>query len=250
MNIFKYSNIKEFFSHLKKNYEVTSLRDWDNGNQIILRFDVDLDISYAYQMAQLLKEVGVPATFFIMTSCPLYNPLSKRNQEKLRKMSEDGFEIGLHFDPTVYPNIGPGELQVRVDMEASVLESITKKKVESVSTHNPSVHGKYPLFSGYKNAYASEIFGEDRYLSDSWQHLHHDPYEFIKGVRNHPVQIALHPFHYSVNGEGYRELFIGFAKKFLDGVDEEFMTNSDNREYIRHLGPGISEHFCGNQNKK
>jgi len=128
-NIFKYSNIKKYFFHLKKNYEVTSLADWNGGKQIILRFDIDLDIALAHKMAQILKEVGLSASFFIQTTCHFYNPLEEENKKMLREMSKEGFDIGLHFDPAIYPDVEEDKMEEKVDEEASVIQGITGKKL-------------------------------------------------------------------------------------------------------------------------
>ena len=57
----------------------------------------------------------------------------------LLEMANSGFEIGLHFDPTVYDNIPSNEFKIKVDMEANILEFITNQKVKSISLHNPSI---------------------------------------------------------------------------------------------------------------
>src|SRR3990167_3141201 len=108
-NFFEYAMLREFFLYMKKNYEVTSLRDWNGSNQIILRFDIDFDIGIAYKMAQLLKEIGIRPSFFVQTSCPFYNPLAEKNRRMLAEMSKEGFEIGLHFNPSIYPEFKANE---------------------------------------------------------------------------------------------------------------------------------------------
>ena len=102
MNFFKYSEYRDFISHIHKNYNVVPLKMLNSTNQIILRHDVDLDIYPAYKMALLENEIGVKSTFFILLNAQSYNPLSINNKNILREISSLGFEIGLHFDPTNY----------------------------------------------------------------------------------------------------------------------------------------------------
>ena len=150
-NFFKYKNLKEFLRYMKSISRVTSLANWDGSNAIILRHDVDLDVRAAYNLSLIEKECDVESTFFIMTTCYFYNPLFLENRKKLSEMANNGFEIGLHFDPTVYGDISMNELKSKVDMEAKILESICNHKVTSVSLHNPSIHGQFPIFDGYRN---------------------------------------------------------------------------------------------------
>ena len=102
MLIFSYIELEKFFKHIKENYTVTSLTKWNGSNAIILRHDVDFDIKPAYNLALKEKEFDINSTFFIMTSSLTYNPLSFDNRRMLKKMSKMGFEIGLHFDPSIY----------------------------------------------------------------------------------------------------------------------------------------------------
>jgi len=140
------------------------------------------------------------------------------------EMSKEGFDIGLHFDPAIYPDVEEDKMEEKVDEEASVIQGITGKKVKSVSIHQPSIHGKYLLFKGYKNAYDPRIFGEDRYMSDSRQHIRHDPYEFVKRVKEKPIQILLHALHYSEEGYGYDKIYIKYAEKFLNEMHESMQV--------------------------
>jgi hypothetical protein len=109
-------------------------------------------------------------------------------------MIDSGFEIGLHFDPTIYNNI---ELGFKKEVE--IFEKVFDTEIKSVSLHNPSIHGSYPLFDGYINAYSPELFEESRYLSDSLRNFRgKDPFEFIKNIKDKPMQIVLHPIYYGV----------------------------------------------------
>lgn len=195
---FTYKNLKEFLCYIKTISKVTSLTNWDGSNAIILRHDVDFDIKAAYNLSLIENECGVESTFFIMTTCHFYNPLSSANREMISKMANNGFEIGLHFDPIIYDDISVNELKSKVDMEAKILESIVNQEVKSISLHNPSVNGQFPLFEGYKNAYHKDIFSDNAYMSDSCMNFRgKNPFEFVKKSKKQPIQILLHPTHYT-----------------------------------------------------
>ncbi|MDO8750426.1 MAG: methyltransferase domain-containing protein [Dehalococcoidia bacterium] len=65
-----------------------------NKVQVILRFDVDAGAGIAYEMADYLHSLGLPASFYFLTRTATY-PL---DWDRLRDMQAKGFEVGLHSD--------------------------------------------------------------------------------------------------------------------------------------------------------
>ena len=223
---FRYAYLKDFFSHATKITKIVSFANWNDENCIILRHDVDLDLRAAYNLSLIEKECGVESTFFIMVTCATYNPLSEPNRQMLLEMINNGFEIGLHFDPTIYGDIPPNELKSKVDIEAKILESITTKKIRSISLHNPSIHGQYPKFEEYINTYQVDFFSDESYMSDSCMDFRgKDPFEFISKAKEKPIQILLHPLHYTENGEDYIGIFTNFILGLTDMIDKHFRPN-------------------------
>ena len=224
---FTYKNLKEFLCYMKTISRVTSLANWDGGNTIILRHDIDVDIKRAYNLSLIEEECDIESTFFVMVTSPLYNPLSSENQKMLLEMANNGFEIGLHFDPLIYGNISLNKLKSKVDMEAKILESICNHKVTSVSLHNPSIHGQFPIFDGYRNAYHKDIFSDDVYLSDSCMNFRDkNPFEFVKRSKNQPIQILLHPIHYTEEGNNYIAIFCDYILEMTEYIDTNLRANS------------------------
>lgn len=227
LELFKYDGLREFFLLMKSNFKVTSFRNWGGGNGIILRHDVDFNLKSAYNLSLIEKECDINSTFFIMTTCDTYNPLSLKSRELLLKMANNGFEIGLHFDPIVYGNISENELKSKVDEEAKILESIIDQEVKSISLHNPSITGQYPMFEGYINAYHKEFFSDESYMSDSCMDFRgKDLFEFISKAKEKPIQILLHPLHYTENGEDYIRIFTNFILDQTEAIDTNFRVNA------------------------
>jgi hypothetical protein len=102
--MFSYTALTSFLLEAKAAASVFPLRDFAGQPGIIMRHDVDLDIVPAYRLAQIEKDAGIRASFFFLMSSDTYNPASGTNRALLRDMAEEGFEIGLHFDPTIYPD--------------------------------------------------------------------------------------------------------------------------------------------------
>lgn len=233
--IFSYDELKKFIKHMKKIGKIVSLDEWDGSNAIILRHDVDFDIEPAYRLSLVESECGIRSSFFIMVTCNSYNPLSLPNRKKIRKMVEMGFEIALHFDPTVYGDVDEEQLVKFVDREAEMLSFAAGVPIKSISLHNPSVHGQYPIFKNYNNAYDKKIFSDTNYLSDSRMvFIDKSPYEFIKLVQEHPVQVLLHPLHYSEKNCSYPEIILKHVKQHVDSIDGEFRFNSTYVNQLKH----------------
>jgi len=228
---FTYSELKNFLTYAKNIVPITSFRDAKNKNVIILRHDIDFCLTSAYNIARIEKKLDINSSFFIRTACHTYNPLSSINRKIISKLDEGGFEIGLHFDPAIYGNINYDELKNRVEFECKILENIIHKPITSISLHNPSISGKYPIFKGYTNAYSRDFFSDKCYLSDSCMNFRgKDPYEFIKKARKFPLQIVLHPMHWSECRREYVDIFNDYIHELVDYIDSTYRDNTTYRQ--------------------
>ncbi len=228
--IFNYIQLRRFFRCIRDMGSTELFRNWRGNKVFLLRHDVDFDIRLARDLAVIEKEEGVVSTFFILTSCPTYNVLDKTNRQLLQEIASLGHEIGLHFDPTVYDEAC---LRPAVDKEADVLSFAVGQEVKSISLHNPSVHGQYPMFDGYVNAYDPSLFSDQNYLSDScYSFRNKDPFAFIKNIDNGMVQILLHPMHYSRDGDGYDTVIVRSLQRYMKELHASFSVNTTYRQHI------------------
>lgn len=223
--IFTYAGLGDFLAKVASETRIIPLRDWDGDPALILRHDVDLSIDSAARMAELEMTCGVRSTFFIMGTNEWYNPASPQNRRTLQKMVQDGFEIGLHFDVLAVPDENPAEARRRLELEAEVLSAASGAKIGSVSLHNPSISGQYPLFEGYINAYDPRFFGPGRYASDSCMLFREDLEALATRGKDETVQLLLHPLHYSPSGGGYDQIFSDMMLKLFHAVDAEWCQN-------------------------
>jgi peptidoglycan/xylan/chitin deacetylase (PgdA/CDA1 family) len=227
--IFKYEELRRFFSELNKSGKSQLFKDWTGDKVFLVRHDVDFDINLAHKLAQIEKEENIVSTFFILTTCESYNVLSKKNSQLLKEMIAMGHEIGLHFDPTLYI----GNLETAVEKEAEILSFACGEKITSISLHNPSLHGQYPMFDGYVNAYDPKMFSDENYISDSrYLFRGKNPYEFLNKINESMVQILLHPMHYSETGGGYDEVLSNTFIHYMNEVHNNFKVNSTYRDQV------------------
>lgn len=224
--LFRYSEYERFLRHVVERYRVFSLASWDGGPGVVLRHDVDLDVRAAHRLAAIDARCGATASFLFLTTAPSYNVLSRASTALIREIALMGFDVGVHFDPTARDATDEDSLRAALRRDADLLQSITGRAVASVSIHNPSVHGKYLEFPGFRNAYSEAIFGPDRYLSDSRMIIRSDPYEFVKRAESIPIQLLFHPLHFSDTGEGYPAIFDTFVADELRMLDTTFRVIS------------------------
>jgi peptidoglycan/xylan/chitin deacetylase (PgdA/CDA1 family) len=198
--------------------------DWSGQRAALLRHDVDLDLEPAARLARWLAQRNITSTFFVLVSCPHYNVFSQRSRARLKEMVDLGFEIGLHFDPGVYPGADAARLQAAATQEAGWLATVTGQAVRSLSLHNPHNLSDLYLFEGFLNAYDPRIFAPDRYISDSCRRFRSDPGEFLTRVADapHPIQILLHPLHYDKVERDYQEIFDNYFARTRSECDLDF----------------------------
>lgn len=184
---FNIDELKRILTYAKASTNIlTATEAVGKDNGLILRHDVDYDISFALEIARLEKELSIKSTFYVrMTAC-YYNPMSKANRILLRKLHRHGFEIGLHFDPSI------SDLTERFNLELLCLENILGSKVESFSSHNPSIHGIYSS-NGIING--DQLFKDC--ISDSLMNFRgKDPYKYIDKSKTMLILLLLHPLYW------------------------------------------------------
>jgi len=233
--IFKYDQLKAFFNSVQTKRKFVSLANWNNdSNCIILRHDIDLHVRPAYDMAVIERECGIDSTFLFLTTADGYNPLSKVNREMIRQIADWGFDVGLHFDPTLYDGADAASLKKHVDFESSILSDITQKEIKSISLHNPSVYNQYPIFDGYINAYSTVLFSDENYISDSCMLFREkNILTFFDKTIERPYQLLLHPLHYSHSGDDYNSIFQHFTETFLGYIEENFRPNRTYNQQVK-----------------
>ena len=137
---------------------------------LFLRHDVDLSLDAALVMAEL----GVPATYLLMTESVFYNLAASEGASAIARLRELGHAVGLH---AVYPKVA---LDDRFD--------------PVVSWHNPNPEYMSDKVAGAINVYAEPYFSPPTYRSDSNQQWRSGcPHEELRGGGFPWLQILVHP---------------------------------------------------------
>ncbi|MBM2814101.1 MAG: hypothetical protein HW421_863 [Ignavibacteria bacterium] len=150
---------------------------------LLIRHDIDNSIELALRMAEIEFEEGIKSSYFILLSGGFFNPLVPENRNILKRISELGHEIGIHYEnPELFHE------------DIKVLEAIIGKPVESFSQHNPTIEGLKQIGNtNLINAYDRRITNElkFKYISDSgmkWRN--EDSFDAIGSPR---LYLLLHP---------------------------------------------------------
>ncbi|MCH5261445.1 MAG: hypothetical protein J1F42_00865 [Lachnospiraceae bacterium] len=203
-------------------YEIVNYNNWEDTKRcVILRHDVDNDLSKALKLAQVEQSKGVKSIYFILVTSDFYNIFSKDNSKKISEIIKCGHQIGLHFDETIYSIQSENkndEVCSKILYEAKLLEMAADTPIKVVSMHRPSKEMLIEKLTipGMINAYGSPYFDEFKYLSDSRRHWREPVEEIVASGKYDRLQILTHAFWYDAEEKDIHDtvkLFINSANR-------------------------------------
>lgn len=143
----------------------------EQGAKVILRHDVDADLEAAVAMAEMERNSGLRATYFLMLASPLYNLLNHEFASLGRTITALGHSIGLHYDENYNKSIGMDSRQTELDIQsqAGLLGQLLSCEVSAISFHQPSPEllKSPPETHPLVNAYGLLGSADTAYVSDS-----------------------------------------------------------------------------------
>lgn len=179
--------------------------DADEGRkEILLRHDVDLSVEAAVRMARIESELGVGATYCVLLTSPLYNPLDRETRRALHEIESLGHEVALHFSTHEYwaseaPPGGPA-IERRVQEQRDVLGTVVSP-TRTVSFHRPPEWVLDRDFDGFRNTYAPAAFSDVGYVADSSQRWRDEP-PAVEALPD-TLQLLTHPGLWGEADEGF-----------------------------------------------
>jgi hypothetical protein len=193
---FTYSWYERFIRELRSaGYDDRTFGDDLGEGDVLLRHDVDLSLESAIRMARLEADMGVRATYFVLLSSPLYNPLTGTARDRVREIESLGHDVALHFSTHEYWDGSrvptTDALEARVREEREVLDTVADRTAEAVSFHIPPQWVLDRAFDGLRSAYAPEYFSDAGYIADSGQRWREDRPRIADLPET--VQVLTHP---------------------------------------------------------
>ena len=127
-----------------------------------LRHDVDISPACALRLGQIAAEMNVRSNIFFQLNAETYNIFSPATLSIITQLREAGHCVGLHVDENI---VGSDEEKIRSTIQwfSECCVSVDN----AVSFHRPSKAILGKDFDGFASGYGSQVWGEDRYLSDS-----------------------------------------------------------------------------------
>lgn len=160
---------------------------------LLLRHDVDLSLQAAVELAELEAELGVAATYFLMTRSEFYNLDAPSGEAAIARLRALGHRVGLH---AVHPHVDWDE---RFD--------------PVLAWHNPEPAYMTAPVDGLVNAMQPGYFHPDRYRSDSNQRWRHScPHDGLARGAFEWLQLLIHPEIWVYPGETMRETMLAMLE--------------------------------------
>lgn len=185
-------------------YKVMTVRDFFEGRAnesskvLISRLDVDVKIERVPIIANLYKQAGFTASFYLRLHAAAYNVLSMGNIAIVRQLIADGFEVGLHtelVDANGINGIDSRDLLVR---ELELFATVFGAQVCGTASHGDMTpynnldfwkKNKPSDFGLLYEAYDSALWLNARYVSDSeWTRWKaYEKGQLLEGDRGTPI---------------------------------------------------------------
>jgi hypothetical protein len=157
--------------------------------EVLLRHDVDLALAPAVEMAELEAELGISATYFLMTRSELYNLDAASGEATLGRLRELGHRVGLHG---VYPDAA---LDDRFD--------------PIVAWHTPEPEYMTLPIEGAANVMQPGFFDPEHYRSDSNKNWRHGcPHKQLAHGEFKWLQLLVHPELWVYPGRTMKETML------------------------------------------
>jgi len=163
-------------------YDFASFDRHPRAGDVFLRHDIDLSLEAALEMARLEHELGVRATYFLMTTSTFYNLDSHVGLYTQRQLRQWGHAVGLHPD---YPR---AELDGRFD--------------NVIAWHNPEPEYMHEPVVGAVNVMEEPYFTQGLYRSESNRHWREGcPHDELAAGSFEWLQLLVHPEIWVYDGE-------------------------------------------------
>jgi hypothetical protein len=223
--------IKKFIPIIKDFNEINE----QSSEYCLVRHDVDFSVERAVKIATIDNSCGINSSFFVQVLNNAYNPLSVNNTKLLKKISEFGHFIGLHFYVSHIKKGDKIKLKQELKRQVNILQECLDLKIDRFSFHRPPswvLDIDTSDFTDLINVYSPQYFElikegfpkKIKYLADS-------NYRWIYGhpLDNHKYkcfQILIHPDLWSERGcsefENFTNLISEAKDIFINNIDEEY----------------------------
>lgn len=166
---FKISHyIKTIKKYKKNGYTFKSVNEslTENKKNIYMVHDIDHNIDLCENFINAEKQCGITSSYFIRMHSKNYNIFSQKSIDILKKIKENNFTIGLHYEP-VYSKVNQYEKDILRNI--NFLNETLDVNIKTFNIHEPArTNIDLSNIMNEKNrCYNSSFFKNVKYLSDS-----------------------------------------------------------------------------------
>ncbi|MBX3051057.1 MAG: hypothetical protein KF753_06275 [Caldilineaceae bacterium] len=183
---------------------------------VLLRHDIDFDLTAALRMARIEAEMGIFSTFFVLVRTEHYNPFSSDGSRMINELLAMGHRLGLHFDCAAYPDASVEELNRQCGREARMVEEWFGVEVPVVSIHRPPpfvVGSDQSLTAPRLHTYMNHFTKQIHYLAES-----RGLWRFGQPLESHAFQTG-QPLHLLIHPIWWREQAVPPVQTLYDFID-------------------------------
>jgi hypothetical protein len=163
---------------------------------IFLRHDIEFSIHDAIRMAEIESGMGIRATYFLQIHSEFYNPLDMGNYNSIKKILENGHDLGLHFDSHYWGINSEKELEEYIEIDKNIIETYFKIKIKVFSFHNTNdfvLSCENENYGGLINTYSKRFKTEIGYNTDSTGYWRYERLEDrLREAKDKSLQILIH----------------------------------------------------------
>jgi hypothetical protein len=202
----------EMIQEFKNNGYILSKFNGNLSNKIslVIRHDIDVDVTAALRMAELEQENGIISTYFISMRSPFYNPFSLPNVSKINQIHQLGHDIATHIN--VKLTVGNPLDDIRI-----LQSNFPFLNTQIATVHHPgSMEAiKKMIDIPVINSTYAQLFDDTvGYISDStgrWRYGHPLDTESLRARKS--LIMLTHPIWWIENGVTPREKITNLLKK-------------------------------------
>jgi hypothetical protein len=196
---FTESAYRDLLRLAKSHYRFCRFGESIEGRHVLWRHDLDASMERALRLAEIERDEGVAATYFLFPRCLFYNLLNPLTQAMVRRIISLGHDIALHFDLTqLERGVSRERMLDAIAAERDLLVKEFGPQPTAVSFHlygvleEPAPDDEE--LAGLVNAYSLTLRQRYGYVSDSngiW--LHRRLRDVLAHARDERLQVLTHP---------------------------------------------------------
>lgn len=149
-------------------------------NTVVFRVDIDFSLAKTSHLLDLFRELGIKASFYLRLHAPEYNPFSFENYLIVKRIINEGHELGYHSEVVDQAAIWSENEVDCLKRDIEVIKSMFGHDIEGIASHG-GMTGLNNLdfwkdreaqdfklkYEAYENTSSFDLFSQSFYVSDS-----------------------------------------------------------------------------------